>query len=275
MLRSMAQKAKPFAYVDTHAGAGLYGLDAAESLVLREFDNGIGMLREMDDFSTAPPIIEDFVNLQTQTSTSLDRQVYLGSAAVARCMLRAGDHALCFERSNEVHGVLSEHMDQLTAALGGAEDPRCLVRCEDGWAGLRLASQALSAQRGLVFVDPPYQDGSDTDQSVKMLKHLRKTWRSARVALWYPLSEYSSANRDRLHAAAKELDCDVLVAEFSIASPSEQRRLPGSGFLFVQPPFQLQEELNDLLPKLGDLLKCRDDDAVQANVFALKTGKNG
>ena len=45
MLDYMGQKAKPMTYVETHAGRGLYRLDAAEAVKTGEAAAGIGRMR--------------------------------------------------------------------------------------------------------------------------------------------------------------------------------------------------------------------------------------
>ncbi|MDH5584794.1 MAG: 23S rRNA (adenine(2030)-N(6))-methyltransferase RlmJ, partial [Gammaproteobacteria bacterium] len=44
LLGRLAAKDKPFWYIDTHAGAGLYRLDAGFAEKQREFEDGIGRL---------------------------------------------------------------------------------------------------------------------------------------------------------------------------------------------------------------------------------------
>ena len=58
-----------------------------------------------------------------------------------------------------------------------------MISTQAGTRQLRIST------RGLVFVDPPYQSGSDTDLIAALCGHLKKYWRAARIAVWYPCGD--------------------------------------------------------------------------------------
>ena len=53
VLKYFIQKDKPFWYIDTHAGAGAYALDAGYALKLAEYKDGIGRLWGRNDLPAA------------------------------------------------------------------------------------------------------------------------------------------------------------------------------------------------------------------------------
>ena len=130
--------------------------------------------------------------------------------------------------------------------------------------------------RGLVFTDPPYTGDADTEQTVAMVRGLRSSWRSARVAVWYPIS--ASGGREkaerlyretaRVARSGKREKCSLLVAELELqagadtdadgadgADAGHGARLTGCGILLVEPPYGIDEELREVLPVLGRLLR--------------------
>jgi 23S rRNA (adenine2030-N6)-methyltransferase len=158
-----------------------------------------------DDGESNNELIDEFMTMQR----SLGSSTYLGSAGIARRKLREGDDAVLFERSTDVHAALGESMNRLAPSSASAA---LSLRCEDGYSGLtKHAKRKRKLPRGLVLVDPPYQDGSDTDQTLKLVRSLRRDWRSARLALWYPISDRSADQMRRLeNELLDDLDCDAL-----------------------------------------------------------------
>lgn len=255
LMHHMRLKAKPFIYVDTHAGAGVYDLGSDEAVTLREYDSGISLL--------ARAASADDVVLPVAISTLLsivdeERRGYPGSPLVARALCRPGDSLFLCERAELEH-------ERLVKAVGDA--PQVTALCTDGYKALtnRQTCPQAGKSRALVLVDPPYQYGSDTDQIVRLVQHLGTHWRSARVAIWYPITR-DVARNDRLHAevrAASEFEC--LAVEMRSRSGGEgvegsdgglgDGGMLGSGMLLVQPPYGIEAQLVDeLLPVLGSAL---------------------
>lgn len=237
LLRRCTEKASPLTYAETHAGRGLYPFDS-EASILSEFEDGYHKLRAR---------AEGREELQTDIAAYLAAQrpdEYVGSAALAALALRDGDRGIFFERDSECAAALT---DALTR-LGGA----FTVEARDGYAGtekLRIPT------RGLVFVDPPYQSGSDTDLIAALCGHLKQYWRAARVAVWYPRGDGADARTERLRheVLAATGEFDVLDAHLTVPGDASAR-LRSSGMLLVQPPYGFDGDLESLLPELAELL---------------------
>ena len=126
------------------------------------------------------------------------------------------------------------------------------------YAALKRYDNLRSQQRGLVFVDPPYQLGSDTEQIAALVRFLRTHWRAARVAVWHPVSQRRRDQADRLYqrvASAVEAaggggGGDLLAVEmYDAASPRV-----GTGMLLLEPPYGIDRDLREMLPALGRTL---------------------
>ena len=238
LLRRCTEKASPLTYAETHAGRGLYPFES-EASILSEFEDGYQKLRAR---------AEGREKLHADIATYLAAQrpdEYVGSAALAALALREGDRGIFFERDETCAAALTDALSRL-----GAE---CTVEVGDGYAGTK---KLRVATRGLVFVDPPYQSGSDTDLIAALCGHLKKYWRAARVAVWYPRGDGADARTERLRheVLAATGEFDVLDAHLTVPGGDASTRLRSSGMLLVQPPYGFDDELAVLLPELAELL---------------------
>jgi len=93
-----------------------------------------------------------------------------------------------------------------TATNTTTQESRISIRNADGYTGLLEYSQYTSAlPRGLIFIDPPYQYGSDTERIVDVIQRLKYHWRSARLVIWFPTSHAFHATKTaRLLALVQE-----------------------------------------------------------------------
>ena len=144
LLRRCTEKASPLTYAETHAGRGLYPFDS-EASILSEFEDGYHKLRARAEGRELHADIAAYLAAQR-------RDEYVGSAALAALALREGDRGIFFERDETCADALTDALSRLGAEF--------TVEARDGYAGTR---QLRVSTRGLVFVDPPYQSGSDTD----------------------------------------------------------------------------------------------------------------
>lgn len=239
LLEHMKKKKTPFMYVDTHAGAGSYPLESKEALQLGEFEQGIGRLLEIDD--ELPPSLSKLVGI-TKKSESL---IYPGSPMIAKETCREQDSFLLFEKARDQFDLLLDKVDFV-------EGSRTQVLNDDGYQGLSDYAYATSnLPRSLVFIDPPYQYGSDNDQAAQLVKDLSRHWRSARVALWYPASKELTEKTSRLLSLMKDAasDADVLALEMY---PDDAI---GTGMVLVNPPYGIEEDLREALPQIAKLLR--------------------
>ena len=235
LLRRCTEKASPLTYAETHAGRGLDPFDS-EASILSEYEDGYHKLRARAGEKLHADIA---MYLAAQRP-----DYYVGSAALAALALREGDRGIFFERDSDCAAALTDALTRLGADF--------TVEARDGYAGTK---KLRVSTRGLVFVDPPYQSGSDTDLIAALLGHLKKYWRAARVAVWYPRGDGADARTERLRDAvlAATGAFDVLDAHLTVPAASTTR-LRSSGLLLVQPPYGFDDELAVLLPELAELL---------------------
>jgi 23S rRNA (adenine2030-N6)-methyltransferase len=110
-----------------------------------------------------------------------------------------------------------------------------------------------SIKRGLILIDPPFEQPNEFNQIAETLKLALKKFATGCYSIWYPIK-----NRDavrQFHQKIKALDLpNVLVAEMNILPEDSQFQLNGTGMMIINPPYQLQEKLEELLPWLWKVL---------------------
>ena len=90
LLHYLAQKDKPYWYIDTHAGAGCYALDSEYAEKNAEFESGIARLWEADDL---PATLADYVDMVRHFNPDGRLKLYPGSPWSHCSHARAGPDA--------------------------------------------------------------------------------------------------------------------------------------------------------------------------------------
>ena len=122
----------------------------------------------------------------------------------------------------------------------------------DGWLALR-SQLPPKEKRGLVLVDPPFEEDGEFERLVDGLAEAHRRFSSGIYALWYPLKDQKE--RDAFVAALRETGiAKMLRAEVMVRAPAHPPRLFGTGMMIVNPPYTLEGELKVLLPPLATIL---------------------
>ncbi len=241
----LKQKEKPFWIIDTHAGAGLYALDAGHATQLAEHEGGIARLWERSDLPTA---VVAYVDAVRPLNAKGALTAYPGSPWIAYQRLRADDRLRLFE----LHGT-----DIMTLADNFREAGRQVqVTHGDGLAGLK-ALLPPPPRRALVLIDPSYEVAADYRGVVKTIEEALKRFSTGTYAVWYPILSKPEARAlpDKLRAAAAQAGKPWLDARLWVRrQPAGTFGMPGSGMFIVNPPWTLAETLQETLPWLADAL---------------------
>jgi 23S rRNA (adenine2030-N6)-methyltransferase len=105
-----------------------------------------------------------------------------------------------------------------------------------------------------VLIDPPYEVKSDYARVASCLAAAYARWPSGAYAIWYPRL---GVQRDQSEPLLRRLLTSVpelLVAELRLGPQSDDFGMHGSGMAFVNPPWQFEERLRGLLPRLAGIL---------------------
>lgn len=246
VLRYMAEKDKPFTLVDTHAGAGGYGLDSNHARKHAEYDDGVGRLYDRKDL---PAALADYVALVRRFNPQADRLMrYPGSPALAQMLLRTDDRM----RLYELH---STDFPLLQSALEGRRETA--VMNSDGFLGLK-AEMPPPSRRGVVLIDPSYEIKTDYAKVVAAVRDALTRFPDAVILVWYPQLQRLEPREmtDRLKAAADAQSRRGWVhVRMTVAEPDQSGfGMLGSGMLVINPPFVLHGMLQEVMPVLTEAL---------------------
>nr|WP_210328848.1 23S rRNA (adenine(2030)-N(6))-methyltransferase RlmJ [Mesorhizobium amorphae] len=247
LLEYLKQKDKAFRVIDTHAGIGRYDLSSTEAQKTGEWQGGIGRLVGVNLDAKAAALLAPYLEavraLNPDGSPDGGIKKYPGSPLIARHLLRKQDRLTAIE-------LHPDDANRLKAVFAGDFQARVIEL--DGWLALG-AQLPPKEKRGLVLIDPPFEEAGEFDRLVDGLVKAHKRWPGGIYALWYPIKDRKAVIAFR--KALKQTGIPKLLdIEFEIRPASSEPSLDGSGMVVVNPPFTLEGELRVLLPALHRLL---------------------
>jgi 23S rRNA (adenine2030-N6)-methyltransferase len=243
LIRYLQKKDAAFRVLDTHAGTGLYDLSSEEAQKTGEWREGIGKLMEAELSPQIAELLEPYLSAVRALNPEGGIRFYPGSPKLARMLFRPQDRLSAME-------LHPEDFARLHRLFEG--DHHARITELDGWLSLG-AHLPPKEKRGIVLVDPPFEEDGEYD---RLVEGLSKAWRrfpGGTYCLWYPLKK--GAPIKEFHEALQGLEIPkMLCAELAVRSDRGTTGLTGSGLVVVNPPFTLKDELHRLLPALKDHL---------------------
>lgn len=234
LLAALQRKDKAFAYLETHAGRGAYELShqSAEAVEGRgRFGEGAYQAQELRDFAT---LIENFRSNRSQS------RAYPGSPAIASLQLRQQDRGIVSE-------IVPAEVRMLEREL--EFNPRMRVERADGFERLR-AWLPPAERRGLIFIDPPYEESrQDFERVTAAIVDALQRFSTGVYAAWYPIKDEREV-RAWHDGFARAVSTETLISEMWLYPRDSKVALNGSGLLIVNPPYQLAERMEIWLPEL-------------------------
>ena len=243
ILAHLGEKAQPFRVIDTHAGAGLYDLRSEAASRTGEWREGIGRLRAATLPPDIQPLLAPYLAAVAAINHGGELRRYPGSPLLALSLMRPQDRL-----------VASELEPQAAAALAAnlRHDDRARAVAIDGWVALK-AYVPPKERRGVVLIDPPYEDKQEFARLPATLAAAHRKWSTGVFVLWYPIKDRGGP--DLLAGSLRRGTLrKVLRAELEWPAAGEAARLAGTGLLVINPPWRLAAELGRLLPVLGSVL---------------------
>ncbi len=255
ILVHLRQKETPFRAIDTHAGIGRYDLEGDEAGRTLEWHAGIRRL--VEPFGPeVEALLAPYRDVVAGVRARYGETVYPGSPAIIRELLRPADRAVFVEQHPEDGALLTERFNEVHNAK---------VMRMDGWIALRGLIPPKE-RRGLVLIDPPYEEPGELARAASRLSDAVKRWPTGIVAFWYPIKDPREVESFVAEAAAATAR-DMLRLELLVDQPNGIR-LAGCGLLVVNPPWHLAEEAGLLLPAFAERLARRDYGAFRCERLA-------
>ena len=239
----LKRKEKPFRVIDTHAGIGLYDLASDEAGRTGEWLGGIGRIMQAKMSAEAEALLAPYLDAVRAMNEGEELAHYPGSPKIVRHLLRRQDRLTAIE-------LHPQDAAQLKARFEGDIQTRVIEL--DGWLALG-AHLPPKEKRGLVLVDPPFEEGGEFGRLVDGLVKAHRRWPGGIYALWYPIKDRGAV--DVFHSQLAQAGIPrVLDVGFDIRPSGKVPRLDGSGMVVVNPPFMLEAELKVILTELHRLL---------------------
>ncbi len=267
LLAYLNQKDTAYMVIDTHAGAGVYTLDGEYASKSGEAEEGIEKLWSRTDL---PPAVAAYVEQIRAMNPAGKLRHYPGSPFLAERVMREQDRLRLFELHSTDSKLLVDNVRKLEAhaAANGIRPrgKRILAERADGFGALKALLPPPS-RRGLVLIDPPYEDKDDYRKVKVAMEDAQRRFAGGTYAVWYPaLGRLDSQQLpERLKRIAQS---DWLHVTLSIGGPdAEGRGLTASGMFIINPPWTLEAALKESMPWLVQAL-ARDSSAR----FTLQTG---
>lgn len=245
LISHMTRKEAPFCYIDTHSGPGLYDLSSEFSTKTKEFEGGIEKIIQQGQ---PPALIRRYLDVVHKINNKLSSakyaslRYYPGSPLIARELIRPSDRIIACELHPQEYQTLKNTF---------AGDKQVAVHHTDGFLGLK-AFLPPKERRGLVLIDPPYEDPDEFTRIAHSLPIALKRFETGVYAIWYPIKERT--REERFFRALKDnINKDIVAIELTIY-PDLANHLNGCGVVIINPPYQFDKTVNEFLPWLWNAL---------------------
>lgn len=242
VLQYYNQKDKPYFYIDTHSGAGLYCLNDEQSQKTGEYKDGFWRLLTEKNL---PPLLNEFKNKILNILP--DQNHYAGSPYIAAKTANKDTKLRLFEQHNNEFILLNQTVQLLNI------QKRTITHNNDGFDGL-LSLLPPPTRRAIILIDPSYEIKNDYQKVENTLKKAIKKFATGCYLIWYPILNREESKRlpEQLKKLApKWLKTELIVKSFS----QDGFGMAGSGMLIINPPYILNEQLQNTIPNLCSFLK--------------------
>lgn len=253
ILEGFSQKETGFTFLDTHAGVGIYSLDSIEASKTGEYQNGIAKILdrvEKENISgvnafkeNTPRCIKTYLDAIQFYNTDTAYRVYPGSPAVARRCLRQQDTMILSELHKE---------DILLLKQNFKHDAQVAVHHTDAYLAMK-AFLPPKTGRGLVHIDPPFEENDEYIQIEQALTRALGAWRGGCFMIWHPIKENKLV--ERFYKKIEKLAVPHLLVSFGLNEILDETKMNECGLVIINPPWKLFDALEgELLPYLAETL---------------------
>jgi len=233
LVRALQHKQSALTLIDTHAGCGLYDLHSEEAGRTGEAAGGV-----LRAFADTNPLLDGYRASVRAVNEGDGLRFYPGSPRVLAQLLRPQDVLILNEKHPEDAAALRGAMRGLPAA----------VHARDAYE-LWLALLPTRTPRGLVVVDPPYEQTDERDRIAANLAAAMRKWAHGVQVIWYPLKDRAAHLRWKQQFRRLAIP-KLLTVEHWLYDADQPGLYNGAGLFIVNPPYAFTQELPPLLEAL-------------------------
>ncbi len=233
LVQALHLKESALTLIDTHAGCGLYDLDGEEAG--RTGEAAQGVLRA---FADPNPLLNDYRAAVQAVNAAAEPHLYPGSPRFLAQLLRTQDLLILNEKHPEDVRALRSVMRGTTAAVHERD-------AYEFW----LAMLPPRTPRGVVVVDPPYEQTDERARITATLAAAHRKWSHGVTVIWYPLKD--RATHWRWKEQLRKLGIPKLLCVEHWLYDSDQPGIyNGAGLFIVNPPYAFTQALPPMLDAL-------------------------
>ena len=233
LIRALQLKPSALTLIDTHAGCGLYNLGSDQAQRTGEAMQGV-----VRAFADQNPLLHDYRAAVAAVNAGSAPLFYPGSPRILAQLLRPNDVLIL----NEKH---PEDADTLRGAMRGIP---AAVHERDAYE-LWLAMLPTRTPRGVVVVDPPYEQTDERAQITTTLAAAMRKWGHGVTVIWYPLKDRPAHLRWKQQLSRLGI-AKFLTVEHWLYDTDQPGIYNGAGLFIVNPPYAFTQGLPPLLEAL-------------------------
>jgi 23S rRNA (adenine2030-N6)-methyltransferase len=237
LVRALQQKQGALTLIDTHAGCGLYDLDGEDAQ--RTGESTQGVLRAFADPNT---LLNDYRAVVQAVNAGAEPRFYPGSPRILAQLLRPQDFLILNEK----------HPQDAYTLRGVMRDTSAAVHERDAYE-LWLATLPPRTARGVVVVDPPYEQPDDRARITATLAAAYRKWAHGVTMIWYPLKDRAAHRRWKEQLRQIGIP-KLLSVEHWLYDDDQHGIYNGAGLYIVNPPYAFIQALPPLLGALRAVL---------------------
>ncbi|MFU8814680.1 MAG: 23S rRNA (adenine(2030)-N(6))-methyltransferase RlmJ [Pseudomonadales bacterium] len=234
LVRALQRKPGAIRIIDSHAGSGVYDLEGELAQRGREHEAGVMRLFAADE---APACLAPYLDAVRAENVDGRLRYYPGSPQLAATLLRPQDQLELFELHPQAAAALQAQF---------RKQRQVHVHRRDGFEGA-LAVTPPPERRGLLLVDPSYEQKSEYARVADTVAAIARRWANGVLVVWYPLIPHPGSAQ--LIARLRQLKLPPLY-RVELAPQPDAPGMRGSGLIIANLPYQTDQQLEALLPWL-------------------------
>jgi len=233
LVRALQHKPGALTLIDTHAGCGLYDLGGEDAQRTGEANQGV-----LRVFAEPSPFLEEYRAAVGAVNAGAEPRYYPGSPRILAQLLRPQDFLILNEK----------HPEDAYALRGAMRGTSAAVHQRDAYE-LWLAMLPPRTARGVVVVDPPYEQTDECARITATLASAHRKWAHGVTVIWYPLKDRETHRRWKQQLRKLGIP-KFLVVEHWLYDSEQRDIYNGAGLFIVNPPYAFTQALPPLLEAL-------------------------
>lgn len=233
LVQALQHKQSALTLIDTHAGCGMYDLDGEEAGRTGEATHGV-----LRAFADPNPLLNNYRAAVQAVNVGAEPHLYPGSPQILARLLRPQDFLILNEK----------HPEDVYTLRGVMRGTPAAVHERDAYE-FWLAMLPPRTPRGVVVVDPPYEQTDERTRITATLAAAHRKWAHGVTVIWYPLKDRATHWRSKEQLRKLGIP-KLLSVEHWLYDGDQPGIYNGAGLFIVNPPYAFTQALPPLLEAL-------------------------